>query len=61
MDAEIRPEPTADERRALLEALRGADDAHSPAASAWLAAALAAADDYEATARPPSSRGATRA
>lgn len=62
LDAEIRPEPTAEELRALELALAEQEDASSPAApSRWHAAGLPVEDDYEVTARPPSSRGATRA
>jgi hypothetical protein len=62
VDAEIRPEPTPEERRALLAALeQTGDDGRPVPASAWRAAASALEDDYEATARPPSRRGATRA
>jgi hypothetical protein len=62
LDAEIRPEPTAEELRALELALAEHDDASSPVArSRWRAGALPLEDDYEVTARPPSSRGATRA
>jgi hypothetical protein len=63
LDAEIRPQPTAEELRALELALaERRDDGASPvAASRWRAAGLPIEDDYEVTARPPSSRGATRA
>jgi hypothetical protein len=61
MDAEITPEPTPDERRALLAALEEALERRDGEPSGWRRAALAAEDDYDATAPPRSSRGATRA
>jgi hypothetical protein len=62
MDAEIRPEPTPAERDALALALRDPGEADaSPYASAWRAAALEFDEDYDATGRPRSRRGATRA
>ena len=62
VDAEIRPDPTPEERRALLAALElPADGSPTAHASAWRAAASALDEDYDATARPPSRRGATRA
>jgi hypothetical protein len=62
VDAEIRPEPTPEQRRALLAALDAAAD-ERPAAhtNPWRRAVLAAEDDYDATAPPRSRRGATRA
>jgi hypothetical protein len=39
VDVEILPEPTDDERRAILAALRAADE-RSPYTSAWRLAAL---------------------
>jgi hypothetical protein len=62
MDAEIRPEPTPAERDALALALReqGEDDV-SAYASGWRASGLELDEDYDATGRPRSRRGATRA
>ena len=63
MDVEITPEPTEDERRAILEALekeRLTDLAPSP----WRRAGLGPGpeeDDDQAVAPPRQSRGATRA
>jgi hypothetical protein len=62
MDADIRPDPTRGELRALELTLAESDDGSSPvAASRWWVAGLPLEDDYEVTARPPSRRGATRA
>jgi hypothetical protein len=62
MEAEIRPEPTDDERRAILVALEQAgSERRGPELTPWRRAALEAGDDYDATAPPRSSRGATRA
>jgi hypothetical protein len=62
VDAEIRPQPTTEERQALLAALgTHADDPPPVYASAWRSGSLEPADDYDATARPRSRRGATRA
>jgi hypothetical protein len=61
MDAEITPEPTPDERRALLAALEEAPERRDGEPSRWRRAAVGGEDDYDATAPPRSSRGATRA
>ena len=62
MDAEITPEPTAGEREALLAVLEeAARERRDGEQSGWRRAALAGEDDYDATAPPRSSRGATRA
>jgi hypothetical protein len=62
MDAQIRPEPTPAERDALALALREhAEDDVSPYASGWRASGLEFDEDYDATARPRSRLGATRA
>ena len=63
MDVEITPEPTEDERRAILEALEkeGLTDL---APSPWRRAGLGPGpeeDDDQAVAPPRQSRGATRA
>ncbi len=58
MDVRITPEPSEEERKAILAALdEDEEDAQAPAS--WADAALSA--DYDATARPRSSRGAVRA
>jgi hypothetical protein len=62
VDAQIRPEPTPTEREAIGVALREAgEDEPSRRASAWRASGLEPEEDYDATARPRSRRGATRA
>jgi hypothetical protein len=63
MAIEIRPEPSEDERIAILEALRLEED-EAAAPSPWRSAALgarAADDELQAGALPRQSRGATRA
>jgi hypothetical protein len=63
MPLEISPEPTEDERRAILEAL-AAEDAESAAPAPWRALALGPRpddDELQAGALPRHSRGATRA
>ncbi|HYY03152.1 MAG TPA: hypothetical protein VE736_04640 [Gaiellaceae bacterium] len=59
MHVEITPEPSEEERQAILEALRLEADAESDP-TLWRRAALEPGDDY-ATAPPRHSRGATRA
>jgi hypothetical protein len=64
VDYEITPEPTEDERAAIVAALRALDGARSPGyAGPWRWAGYRPADevDDQATARPRSNRGATRA
>ncbi len=68
MDAEITPEPSPEERRALLASLESllAPPAPAPAyRSGWRKEGIRenteADDRYEAAARPRSSPGATRA
>ena len=63
MDVEITPEPTEDERRAILEAL---EEEHltALAPSPWRRAGLGPGpedEDDQAVALPRQSRGATRA
>jgi hypothetical protein len=62
MAVEITPEPTEEERKAILEAL-AAEEARTAAPSPWRAAALGpgAEEDDQAGAPPRQSRGATRA
>jgi hypothetical protein len=63
MDVEITPEPTEDERRAILEALEKEHRA-AAAPSPWRRAALGPGpeEDADQTAAPPRQRrGATRA
>jgi hypothetical protein len=63
MAVEITPEPSEQERKAILEAL-AADEARTAAPSPWRAAALgpgAEQDEPQAGAPPRQSRGATRA
>ena len=45
MNADIRPEPTDEERAALLAALQEQDEEASPYAGAWRLSALQAEDD----------------
>jgi len=63
MDVEITPQPTEDERQAILEAL--ADEAQvDPAPTSWHRAGLGPgpADEADQAVAPPrQSRGATRA
>jgi hypothetical protein len=64
VDYEIRPEPSEAERAALEAALRAGDDGAPRASlSRWWRDGIepAEADGYEATARPRSKLGATRA
>jgi hypothetical protein len=59
MDLQITPEPTPEEREAILRAL---ELEREPEPSPWQRAALEAEDDEDyATAPPRQSRGATRA
>ena len=59
MDVQITPEPTAEEREAIVKGLELEED---PEPSAWQKAALALEeDDAYATAPVRQSRGATRA
>jgi hypothetical protein len=61
MYVEIRPEPSAAERQAILEALRSEQKETSPF-SRWQGAGLELDDDaVHATAPPRQSLGATRA
>jgi hypothetical protein len=62
MDVEITPEPTPDERRAILEALEE-ERRTSAEPPPWRRAALGPAEDEDdqAGALPRQSRGATRA
>jgi hypothetical protein len=61
VDVEIAPEPTDEERRAILAALE-AEAGDSAPPSAWQRQALGpAADEDQAVAPPRQSRGATRA
>jgi len=63
MAVEIRPEPSEEERKAILEAL-AAEDAQTVAPSLWRAAGLGPGpddDELQAGAPPRHSRGATRA
>jgi hypothetical protein len=63
MALEISPEPSEEERRAILEAL-AEEEAHSAAPSPWRAAGLGPGPEDEepqAGAPPRQSRGATRA
>jgi hypothetical protein len=60
MLVEITPEPSEEERRAILEAL-AAEEAETAAPSPWRAAALEPDDEPQAGAPPRQSRGATRA
>ena len=60
MDVEFKPEPNADERQAILEALaREATDAPPP--STWWRAGLEPSDEDDYAAAPRQRRGATRA
>ncbi|MDX6511069.1 MAG: hypothetical protein QOE36_573 [Gaiellaceae bacterium] len=69
MDLRIRPEPTPEERRAIELALTraAADPGPDPLQSRWRAAAIRenvgaeTSREDQATARPRSSPGATRA
>jgi hypothetical protein len=64
MDFEITPEPNEAERETIDVALRRLltrDSLPSAYASAWRKAGLREAVEYQAPARPRSSRGATRA
>lgn len=70
MEIEIRPEPTAEERQALLTALASAPDANTgPYRSVWRLAGLLENVDSGVSAPPPaaaegsprSKRGASRA
>jgi hypothetical protein len=57
---EIRPEPSAEERAVLLEALRELEEGRPPLpGEAWRLAALD--DHYAETVRPRTSPGAARA
>jgi hypothetical protein len=63
VDVEITPEPTEDERRAILEALERESRA-TAAPSPWRRAGLGAGpeeEDDQAVAPPRQRRGATRA
>jgi hypothetical protein len=64
MDVEITPEPSEEERRAILEALRE-DERQESAPTPWRRAALGPGPEEEApdqaAAPPRQSRGATRA
>jgi hypothetical protein len=63
MALEISPEPTEEERKAILEAL-AAEQAETAAPSPWRAAGLGPGpedDELQAGAPPRQSRGATRA
>ena len=63
MDVEITPEPTEDERRAILEALEK-EEQPAAAPSPWRRAALGPGSedaDDQAVALPRQRRGATRA
>jgi hypothetical protein len=63
MALEITPEPTEEERKAILEAL-AAEAAESAPPSPWRAAGLGPGpeeDESQAGALPRQSRGATRA
>jgi hypothetical protein len=62
MTVEISPEPSEEERKAILEAL-AADSAETAAPSPWRAAGLGSGPDEElqAGAPPRHNRGATRA
>ena len=63
MDLEITPQPTEDERRAILEALEEEDETGS-ASTPWRSAGLGPGPEDEAdqaVARPRQSRGAARA
>jgi hypothetical protein len=63
VDVEITPEPTEDERLAILEALEGEDQA-ALAPSRWRRAGLGPGPEEEAdqaVASPRQRRGATRA
>ncbi len=61
MDVEITPEPTDDERRAILAALE-AEAGDSAPPSPWQRQTLGPAlDEDQAVAPPRQSRGATRA
>jgi hypothetical protein len=63
VDVEITPEPTEDERRAILEALEK-EDAAAAAPSPWRRAGLGPGPEDEAdqaVAPPRQRRGATRA
>jgi hypothetical protein len=57
---EITPEPTEEEREAILQAL-AAEEAESAPPSPWRVAGLGPADEPQAGAPPRQSRGATRA
>ena len=59
MDLEITPEPSDDERQAIVEALR-LDEETEREPTPWRGVALERDDSY-ATAPPRQSRGATRA
>lgn len=59
MEAEIRPEPTAEEGEALLKAIAELDELQKPPAvyrNPWRLSGLANGDDDEGSSRPP--RGA---
>jgi hypothetical protein len=63
MDVEITPEPTQEERKAIVRALREEGQAGS-APTSWRSAGLGPGPDDEAdqaVASPRQSRGATRA
>jgi hypothetical protein len=63
MALEISPEPTEEERKAILEAL-AAEEAQAAAPTPWRAAGLGPGpvdDELQAGAPPRQSRGATRA
>jgi hypothetical protein len=63
MALEITPEPTEEERKAILEAL-AAEEAQAAPPSPWRAAGLGPGpeeDEPQAGALPRQSRGATRA
>jgi hypothetical protein len=62
MDVEITPEPTEEERKAILEALEPEEGAAAQVPSRWRAAGLGPADeDDQAVAPPRQSLGAARA
>jgi hypothetical protein len=61
MDVEITPEPSEEERRAILAALH-AERADPELPSPWRRAGLASEEDEDQTVAPPRhNRGATRA
>jgi hypothetical protein len=58
MDLEITPEPTPEEREALLQALAALNGRHDEPAAWWLAGAREAVEEDEASTAVPGTSGA---